>query len=150
MLCRAPTTERFIAAGLPVLHRAAVEASSSNPWVVLSLHLALIARLLGFVDARGANLSAELAPLTQGSFVVLAVAQALGVRESPNRPSLEMLLAHLRQKPLLLILDNCEHVIAEASALADTLLGRCPLLRILTTSREPLRISGERTYRLPS
>jgi predicted ATPase len=60
------------------------------------------------------------------------------------------LLTHLKQKSLLLILDNCEHVIAEAAVLADVLLRGCPNLRILATSREPLRIAGEQSYRLPS
>ena len=91
----------------------------------------------------------DLAPLAHGSFVVTAVAQALGVRESPDRP-LQTLLAQLARKSLLLILDNCEHVIDEAAAFADTLLRGCPLVRILATSREPLRISGEQTCRLPS
>jgi predicted ATPase/transcriptional regulator with XRE-family HTH domain len=92
----------------------------------------------------------ELAPLAQGSFLLSAVARVLNVQESPTRPLLETLLAYLKGKSLLLILDNCEHVIAEAAVLADTLRGGCPQLRILATSREPLRISGEYTYRLPS
>jgi predicted ATPase len=92
----------------------------------------------------------ELAPLAQGSLVAAAVARALNIEESPNRPLLETLLAHLKRKPLLLVLDNCEHVIAEAATLADVLLRGCPNLRILATSRESLRITGEQTYRLPS
>jgi predicted ATPase len=92
----------------------------------------------------------EFAPLTSGSFVASAVAQALGVRELRNRPLLETLLTHLKQKPLLLIFDNCEHVIAEAAVLADALLARCPRIRVLATSREPLRIASEYAYRLPS
>ena len=92
----------------------------------------------------------ELAPLARGSFVGPAVARALNIQESPNRQLLETLLAHLKQKSLLLILDNCEHVIADAAALVATLLSGCPNLRILATSREPLRIAGEQTYRLPS
>ncbi len=91
----------------------------------------------------------ELAPV-QRSFVESAVAQLLNVRESANRPLLETLLAHLGQKSLLLILDNCEHVIAEAAAVAGALLNGCPHLQILATSREPLRIAGEHLYRLPS
>jgi predicted ATPase len=92
----------------------------------------------------------ELAPLPQGSSVAPTVAQVLGLQESPNRPLLATLIARLKQKSLLLILDNCEHVIAEAAALADTLLRGCARLQILATSREPLRIAGEHTYRLPS
>jgi predicted ATPase/transcriptional regulator with XRE-family HTH domain len=92
----------------------------------------------------------ELAPLAQGSFVLGSVARALNIQEPPNRPLLETLLAYLKQKSLLLILDNCEHVIAEAAAFADALLRGCPNLRVLATSREPLRIAGEQLYRLPS
>jgi predicted ATPase len=91
----------------------------------------------------------ELAPV-QESFVASAVAQVLSVQESANRPLLQTLVANLKQKSLLLILDNCEHVIAEAAALAAALLNGCPYVRILATSREPLRIAGEQLYRLPS
>jgi predicted ATPase/transcriptional regulator with XRE-family HTH domain len=92
----------------------------------------------------------ELAPVAQGTFLPATLAQALNVQELPDCPLLETLLADLKQKSLLLLLDNCEHVIAEAAALADALLRGCPHLRILATSREPLRIAGEQTYRLPS
>jgi predicted ATPase/transcriptional regulator with XRE-family HTH domain len=95
---------------------------------------------------------AELAPVAHESSVavVTAVGRALSMQESPNRPQLETLLAHLKQLSLVLILDNCEHVIEEAAALADALLRGCANLRILATSREPLRINGERIYRLSS
>jgi predicted ATPase len=92
----------------------------------------------------------ELAPLAHGSLIASAVARVLNVQESPNRSLLQTLLAYLKQKSLLLILDNCEHVIAEAAALADALLRECPNVRVLATSREPLRIAGEQLYRLPS
>jgi predicted ATPase len=91
----------------------------------------------------------ELAPV-QESFLASAVAQVFRVQESANRPLLENLVANLKQKSLLLILDNCEHVITEAVTLTDALLRDCPNVRILTTSREPLRVAGEQTYRLPS
>jgi predicted ATPase len=91
-----------------------------------------------------------LAPLASGSFVAAAIAQALDIAESPKRALLDALLAHVKQKHMLLVLDNCEHVITEAAALASALLDAAPQLHILTTSREPLRISGEQTYRLPS
>ena len=91
-----------------------------------------------------------LAPLGSPSPVAQAVASALGVQESPNHPLLETLLAHLKKQSMLLILDNCEHVIDEAAMVAEPLLAGCPRVRILATSREPLRIAGERTYRLPS
>ena len=59
-------------------------------------------------------------------------------------------MAHLKNKALLLILDNCEHVITEAAIVAGALLAGCPRFAILATSREPLRTAGEHTYRLPS
>jgi predicted ATPase len=71
------------------------------------------------------------------------------VHESVQDSLMDSLLAHLRDKRMLLILDNCEHVIVEAAAVADALLGGCAQLRILATSREPLRIAGELTYRVP-
>jgi predicted ATPase/transcriptional regulator with XRE-family HTH domain len=92
----------------------------------------------------------ELAPVMQGSAIAAAVARTLNVQEVANRSLLESLIAHLKHKPLLLILDNCEHVIAGAAAIAEALLQGCPPLRILATSRESLRIAGEQQYRLPS
>jgi predicted ATPase/DNA-binding XRE family transcriptional regulator len=92
----------------------------------------------------------ELASVTQGSLVPAAVARTLNVQESPSHPLLETLLSYLGKKSLVLVLDNCEHVVAEAAAFADALLRRCPHLRVLATSREPLHIAGEQTYRLPS
>jgi predicted ATPase/transcriptional regulator with XRE-family HTH domain len=91
-----------------------------------------------------------LAPLGDASLVAPAVASALGLQEVPDRPLLETLIAYLKSKRLLLILDNCEHVITQAAAVAGALLSACPSVRILATSRESLRVAGERTYRLPS
>ncbi len=90
-----------------------------------------------------------LAAIREG-LVSAAVAAAVGVKETHERSLLDALAASLKSNPSLLILDNCEHVIVEAATVADTLLGACPQLRILATSREPLRTAGERTYRLPS
>jgi predicted ATPase/transcriptional regulator with XRE-family HTH domain len=92
----------------------------------------------------------ELAALATGSSVAPALAQALKLQEVPDRSLLDVLVAHLEQRALLLIVDNCEHVIAEVASCARTLLDRCASVRILATSREPLRISGEQIYRLPS
>ncbi len=72
------------------------------------------------------------------------------MKEVLHQPLLETVVASLRNHPLLLILDNCEHVVAEAARVAEFLLTSCPELRILATSREPLRSAGEHTYRLPS
>ena len=91
-----------------------------------------------------------LASLVNPSLVVAAIGSALGVQEVPNRPLLDTLLAYLKNKSLLLILDNCEHVITEAATVTAALLAGCPNIRILATSREPLRAGGEHLYRLPS
>jgi predicted ATPase len=98
----------------------------------------------------GAVCFVGLAPIGDPSLVVAAIASALGVQEVLNHPLLETLLAYLKNKKLLLILDNCEHVIAQAAIVAGALLAACPNLRILATSREPLRAAGENAYRLSS
>ena len=85
-----------------------------------------------------------LAPIGDPSLVATAIAAALGVQEVPNHPLLETLVAFLKNKTMLLLLDNCEHVIAEAATVADSLLRACPNLRILATSREPL--GGRRAH----
>lgn len=90
-----------------------------------------------------------LAPLASEA-VVSAIAAAVRAPEVHNRPLIDALLAFLKTKQLLLILDNCEHVIAQAATVADAILAACPRIRILATSREPLRTAGECTYRLAS
>jgi predicted ATPase/transcriptional regulator with XRE-family HTH domain len=100
--------------------------------------------------SEGAVCFAGLAPVTDPSFVLSAIASALGIQPAPNQPPLQALLAYLQNRQLLLILDNCEHVVAEAATIANTLLTKCAQIRILATSREPLKVSGEYTYRLPS
>jgi non-specific serine/threonine protein kinase len=73
----------------------------------------------------------------------------LGAREQPGVPLLETLSDHLRTGKLLLLLDNCEHLIGACAELADTLLRSCPGLRILATSREALGITGEVAWLVP-
>src|SRR5262245_34260106 len=92
----------------------------------------------------------ELAALSEAALIPQAVATALGVREQPGRPLLETLTDYLRAKPLLLLLDNCEHLVDGCARLAEQLLSACPHLRILATSREALGIGGERTWLVPS
>jgi len=92
----------------------------------------------------------ELAPLREASEIPAAMASALGVREEPGVPVLESIHSHLREQQALLLLDNCEHLIEPAARMVDQLLRRCPKVSILASSREPLRIPGERTYRVPS
>jgi predicted ATPase/DNA-binding CsgD family transcriptional regulator len=92
----------------------------------------------------------ELASLPDPDLVPQAVASVLGVREVPGRPLAETLVAHLETKEMLLVLDNCEHLVDAVAVLADALLRSCPELRILATSRETLGIAGERTWLVPS
>ena len=93
---------------------------------------------------------AELAPISDPALIVNAIAQTLDVRESANHPLLETVVAYLKKKRLLLILDNCEHVIDEARRVVATILHACPEVRILATSRESLNVAGEEIYRMPS
>jgi predicted ATPase/DNA-binding CsgD family transcriptional regulator len=91
-----------------------------------------------------------LAPLSDPDLVPQAVASALGVREAPGRSLTEVLQERLETEELLLVLDNCEHLIDACATLADTLLRACPDLKILATSREPLGVAGETTWLVPS
>jgi predicted ATPase/DNA-binding winged helix-turn-helix (wHTH) protein len=90
----------------------------------------------------------DLAPLGNSHLVPSAVAAALGIMLRSEEP-LPELVAFIRDKRMLLVLDNCEHVIASAEALASALLKGAPHLQILATSREPLRAEGEHLYRVP-
>src|SRR5215211_4768375 len=92
----------------------------------------------------------ELAPLTDPSLVPQAAAATLGLREQPGRSPTETLAGYLGSKKLLLVLDNCEHLIEACAELAETLLRSCPELRILATSREALGIAGEISWSVPS
>ncbi|HEV2235327.1 MAG TPA: adenylate/guanylate cyclase domain-containing protein, partial [Ktedonobacterales bacterium] len=112
----------------------------------LSLWLAADA-LESFAD--GAWL-VEMAPLADPALVPHTVAAALGAREQPGRAMLDVVLDFLRAKSLLLVLDNCEHLIAACAQLAETLLRAAPGVRILASSREALGVAGETTYRVPS
>ena len=91
-----------------------------------------------------------LAPLSDPDLVPQAVASTIGVRETPGRTLGEALVEDLKTKELLLILDNCEHLIDACAVLADTLLHACPNLKIFATSREALGVAGERAWAVPS
>jgi predicted ATPase/class 3 adenylate cyclase len=92
----------------------------------------------------------ELAPLSDPALVPFTVASALGLREEPGRPLMSTLLDWLRDKELLLILDNCEHLIDACAKFADQVLHASLTTRILATSREALGIAGESIYRVPT
>jgi predicted ATPase/DNA-binding SARP family transcriptional activator len=91
----------------------------------------------------------ELSPLADPNLVPQAIASALEVRESPGQSLTGALMQYLASKQLLLILDNCEHVILACAQIVESLAGACPHLRILTTSREALRIPGEMVHDVP-
>ncbi len=91
---------------------------------------------------------AELAPVRDPVRVAPAVAVALGVREQPRMSAADALMRVLARRQLLVVLDNCEHVIEEAAQLCAGLLSACDDVRVLVTSRERLRIAGEVAYRL--
>jgi non-specific serine/threonine protein kinase len=89
-----------------------------------------------------------LAPHSEPQIVPHAVASALGLEPHSTKASTASLVEHLSHKAMLLVLDNCEHLIDEVAVLTDTLLRTCPNLRVLATSREPLRIQGESVHRV--
>ena len=91
-----------------------------------------------------------LGAVADASLVAPTITSVLRLKPLMDRPAIESLLVHLKNKQLLLILDNCEHLITEATRIVEALLAGCPRLQVLVTSREPLRVAGECRYRLPS
>lgn len=91
----------------------------------------------------------ELADTAEPGLVPARVAAAVGIRDEPDRPLAETLAAALRPRTMLLILDTCEHLVDACAALVQVLLASCPSLRVIATSREPLRVRGETVWRVP-
>jgi predicted ATPase/class 3 adenylate cyclase len=91
----------------------------------------------------------ELAALSDEQAVVPAISEALGMARQPGRPVLEALLDALAPQAMLIVLDNCEHLIGACAKAADAILRRCPKVHLVATSREPLGIGGETIYRVP-
>ena len=92
----------------------------------------------------------ELASLSDSALVPQAVADVLGIKEQIDKTIAKTLVSSLQPKRLLLVLDNCEHLVAACAALAADLLRDCPGVHLLATSRESLNVAGEQTYRVPS
>ena len=92
----------------------------------------------------------DLVGLNDPSLIPQVIARTLNVNEIPNRPVTETLIENTRRKQLLLVLDNCEHLIKACAGLADQLLTGCEDLKILATSREALDVLGETAWRVPS
>jgi len=91
----------------------------------------------------------ELAAVTDQDAVAPAISRALGIAARPGRPALEVLLDALAPQHMLIVLDNCEHLIGGCAKAADAILRRCPRVHLVATSREPLGIGAEVIYRVP-
>lgn len=92
----------------------------------------------------------ELAPLAEPTLVAQVIAKTLNLSEIPGTSPLDVLIKHLSDKEMLLLLDNCEHLVDACASVVHALLSAAPRLKVLASSREPLRIPGEVTYRVPS
>lgn len=91
----------------------------------------------------------DFAPIIDPALVPSAIGSALGIREAPAQPLEQTLETQLRDAQMLLLLDNCEHVVEQVAPLTDSLLRSCPSISILGTSREQLGIEGEVPWRVP-
>ena len=92
----------------------------------------------------------DLAPIIDPDLVPVAVARAQGLPDQPGRSTMETLLRFIGDRQMLVVLDNCEHLLDACAALIVALLGACPGLTLLTTSREPIGVAGEVTWRVRS
>jgi len=92
----------------------------------------------------------ELAPILDSLLVPRTTAIAIGLREEPQRPVIDMLCNYIREKKMLIVLDNCEHLVDACAQMTNKILQAAPNARILASSREALGIAGEVTYRVPS
>jgi predicted ATPase/class 3 adenylate cyclase len=112
------------------------------------LALAVAADLL---DSSGGGVwFVELASIADPDLVMSAIAQSLGLREEPRRNLFDTLTDAIGDRSVLLLFDNCEHLIGAVANVADQLLRACPHVHLLATSRQPLSIEAERVYRVPS
>jgi predicted ATPase/DNA-binding XRE family transcriptional regulator len=93
---------------------------------------------------------AELGPLTDPAQVAPRVAAVLGIRETAEEPIASSLIRGLRARHILLVLDNCEHLLDACAELLDAVLRNCPDISVLATSREPVGVGGEVVWRVPS
>ena len=92
----------------------------------------------------------DLAPITHPAVVPVTVARALGLPDQPGRSTMDTLLRFVRDRQMLVVLDNCEHLLDASAGLVVALLGAAPRLTLLATSREPIGVTGEATRRVPS
>lgn len=92
----------------------------------------------------------DLAPVTHPDVVPVTTARALGLFDQPDRSTIDILLRFLRDREMLLVIDNCEHLLDASAGLVATLLGAAPRLTVFATSREPLGVAGEAMWQVPS
>jgi len=92
----------------------------------------------------------ELAAVTDASAVAQAICEALRIQITPGHPAVDALVDALAPQDMLVVLDNCEHLLGACAKIADRLLRHCPKAHLICTSREPIGISGETIYRVPS
>ena len=92
----------------------------------------------------------DLAPITDPELVPVTVARALGLPDQPGRSTMDTLLRFVRDRQMLVVLDNCEHLLDACAELVVALLGGAPRLTLLATSREPIGVAGEVGWRVPS
>ena len=121
----------------------------TGPGGIGKTRLALHALTLTAADFADGVCYVELADVTSPDLVVARVASVVGVTEEENRPLLHTLTDALRPRSLVLALDNCEHLIEACARLCQRLLASAPDLRLLATSREPLRVAGETVWQVP-
>ena len=142
--------ERDIAAARDLLlDEAAPLLTLSGPGGVGKTRLALaVAQDVADAFADGV-VFVDFAPLADQALVAATLAAMLEITAGPDRSLPEALVAHLRPRQTLIILDNCEHVLAAAGDLVATLLAGCPAVQVLATSRAPLRVSGEQVFPVP-
>ncbi len=92
----------------------------------------------------------DLAPITHPDLVPVTAARALGLPDQPGRSATETVVRFIGDRRLLMVLDNCEHLLDPSAVLIDTLLAECPAMTLLATSREPIGVASEATWRVPS
>jgi predicted ATPase/class 3 adenylate cyclase/DNA-binding CsgD family transcriptional regulator len=92
----------------------------------------------------------DLASITDPGVVPVTVARALGLPDQPGQPTMDVLLRFIRDRRMLILLDNCEHLLDASAETITGLLAGCPALTLLTTSREPIGVAGEVSWRVPS
>ena len=92
----------------------------------------------------------DLAPITDPELVPVTVARALGLPDQPGRSTMDTLTRFVADRQMLVVLDNCEHLLDASAALVNALLATAAGLTLLTTSREPIGVAGEVSWRVPS